>query len=326
VKICIYGAGAIGGYMAAELAFAGYDVSLVARGPHLAAIKEKGLTLIKDGETRTAKIKATDTPSELGAQDYVVITLKAHSVPAVVDAMKPLLGPDTAVVPAVNGVPWWYFHKLPGPWENHRLQSVDHGDKQWNGIGPERAIGCVVYPACEVPEPGVIQHYDGDRFALGEPDGAKTERIQKLSEALIKARMKAPIRPRIRDDIWVKLWGNMTFNPLSILTLATLDVVTSDPGTRALVRAMMLEGKEIGEKLGVKFAIDVEKRIDGANAVGAHKTSMLQDLERGRPVELDALLTAVIELGRLVGVATPYCDTIFALARQRAQVAGCYPK
>lgn len=326
MKICIYGAGAIGGYMAAELAFAGYDVSLVARGPHLAAIKEKGLTLIKDGETRTAKIKATDTPSELGPQDYVVITLKAHSVPPVVDAMKPLLGPDTAVVPAVNGMPWWYFYKLPGPWENHRLKSVDPGDKQWNGLGPERAIGCVVYPACEVPEPGVIQHFDGDRFALGEPDGAKTERIQKLSEALIKAKMKAPIRPRIRDDIWVKLWGNMTFNPLSILTLATLDVVTSDPGTRALVRAMMTEGKEIGEKLGVKFAIDVEKRIDGANAVGAHKTSMLQDLERGRPVELDALLTAVIELGQLVGVATPYCDTIFALARQRAQVAGCYPK
>ena len=223
-------------------------------------------------------------------------------------------------------MPWWYFYKLPGAWENHRLKSVDPGDAQWNGIGPERAIGCVVYPACEVPEPGVIQHYDGDRFALGEPDGAKTERIQKLSEALIKAKMKAPIRPRIRDDIWVKLWGNMTFNPLSILTLATLDVVTSDPGTRALVRAMMTEGKEIGEKLGVKFAIDVEKRIDGANAVGAHKTSMLQDLERGRPVELDALLTAVIELGQLVGVKTPYCDTIFALARQRAQVAGCYPK
>ncbi len=326
MKICIYGAGAIGGYMAAELAFAGYDVSLVARGPHLAAIKEKGLTLIKDGETRTAKIKASDNPSELGVQDYVVITLKAHSVPPVVDAMKPLLGPDTAVVPAVNGVPWWYFYKLPGPWENHRLKSVDPGDKQWNGIGPERAIGCVVYPACEVPEPGVIQHFDGDRFALGEPDGAKTERIQKLSEALIKAKMKAPIRPRIRDDIWVKLWGNMTFNPLSILTYATLDVVTSDPGTRALVRAMMTEGKEIGEKLGVKFAIEIEKRIDGANAVGAHKTSMLQDLERGRPVELDALLTAVIELGQLVGVKTPYCDTIFALARQRAQVAGCYPK
>lgn len=325
MKICIYGAGAIGGYMAAELAFADYDVSLVARGPHLAAIKSKGLKLIKDGQERTAKIKATDTPSELGPQDYVVITLKAHSVPPVVDAMKPLLGPSTAVVPAVNGVPWWYFYKLPGPWENRRLQSVDPGDKQWNGIGPERAIGCVVYPACEVPEPGVIQHYDGDRFALGEPDGAKTERIQKLSEALIKAKMKAPIRPRIRDDIWVKLWGNMTFNPLSILTLATLDVVTSDPGTRALVRAMMREGQEIGEKLGVKFAVEIEKRIDGANAVGAHKTSMLQDLERGRPIELDALLAAVIELGQLVGIKTPYCDAIFALARQRARVAGCYP-
>lgn len=325
MKICIYGAGAIGGYMAVELALAGYDVSLIARGPHLAAIKGKGLKLIKDGQERTARIRATDRPAELGPQDYVVITLKAHSAPAVVDAMQPLLGPSTAVVPAVNGVPWWYFYKLAGPWENRRLASVDPGDKQWNGIGPERAVGCVVYPACEVPEPGVIQHYDGDRFALGEPDGAKTERIQKLSEALIKARMKAPIRPRIRDDIWVKLWGNMTFNPLSILTLATLDVVTSDPGTRALVRAMMAEGKAIGETLGVKFGVDIEKRIDGAHAVGAHKTSMLQDLERGRPIELDALLGAVIELGQLVGIKTPYCDAVFALARQRARVAGCYP-
>lgn len=324
MRICVYGAGAIGGYMGAELALAGYDVSLVARGPHLAAIKEKGLKLVKDGQERAARLNATDRAADLGPQDYVIVTLKAHSVPGVVDAMKPLFGPSTAVVPAVNGVPWWYFYKLPGPWEGRRLESVDPGGRQWTEIGPERAIGCVVYPACEVPEPGVIQHIDGDRFALGEPDGAKTERIQKLAEALIRANMKAPIRPRIRDDIWVKLWGNMTFNPLSALTHATLDVITGDPGTRALARALMSEGQAIGEKLGVKFGVDIEKRIDGAGAVGAHKTSMLQDLERGRPMEIDALVGAVAELGRLVGVATPYLDTILALVRQRARIAGCY--
>ena len=326
-RILIFGAGAIGGYMGVKLAQAGARVTFFARGAHLEAMKRDGIKLISEGtETVIKDANFAGDAREAGEQDFVIVSLKAHGLVAAVDQVASLLGPKTALVTAMNGVPYWYFHKHGGPHDGKRLESVDPGGALWSKLGPERAIGCVVYPACEVPEPGVIQHFDGDRFALGEPDGAKTERIQKLSEALIKAKMKAPIRPRIRDDIWVKLWGNMTFNPLSILTYATLDVVTSDPGTRALVRAMMTEGKEIGEKLGVKFAIEIEKRIDGANAVGAHKTSMLQDLERGRPVELDALLTAVIELGQLVGIKTPYCDTIFALARQRAQVAGCYPK
>ncbi len=325
MKVCIYGAGAIGGYVGAELALAGSDVTLIARGPHLAAMKAKGLTLIKDGTTRVAHPRVTDNPAEAGAQDYVIITLKAHSVPGAVDAMRPLLGPSTAVVPAVNGVPWWYFYKLAGPWENHRLESVDPGGKQWAVIGPERIIGCVVYPACEVPEPGIIRHLDGDRFVLGEPDGARTDRAARLSEAMIKAHLKAPVRPRIRDEIWVKLWGNATFNPISALTHATLDVITGDPETRALCRKVMAEAQAVGETLGVKFAVDVEKRIDGAGAVGAHKTSMLQDLERGRPMEIDALVTSVQELGRLVGVATPYLDAVLALVKQRARVAGCYP-
>jgi 2-dehydropantoate 2-reductase len=239
--------------------------------------------------------------------------------------MQPLLGPETAVVTAVNGVPWWYFYKLEGPYNGHRLASVDPGDVQWNGIGPERAIGCVVYPAAEVVAPGVVQLVEGDRFSLGEPSGERTERVKRLSEALIDAGLKAPIRPKIRDEIWVKLWGNLSFNPISALTTATLDVLCTDEGTRGVARAMMVEARTIAEKMGVRFTIDVDKRIAGAAAVGAHKTSMLQDLERGRPMEIDALVTAVQEMGRLVEVPTPTIDTVVALVRLRAQMAGCYP-
>ncbi len=323
MKICIYGAGAIGGYLAVPLALAGEEITVIARGPHLEAMRSKGLKLRIAGEERVARPRCTADPAEAGPQDYVIITLKAHSVPGVVDAMQPLLGPDTAVVTAMNGVPWWYFHKLEGSWEGHRIESVDPGGKQWEYIGPERAIGCVVYPACEVDEPGVIRHISGDRFILGEPDGEKTERVTRLSKALIEAGFKAPVR-RIRDEIWVKLWGNLCFNPISALTRATLDVLTTEPGTRAVARAMMLEAQSIGEKLGVRFGVDVDKRIDGATAVGAHRTSMLQDLERGRPMEIDALVTAVQEMGRLVEVPTPTIDIVLALVQQRARIAGCY--
>ena len=324
MKICIYGAGAIGGYLGAKLAKSGADVSLIARGPHLAAMREHGLRLNMDGQQIVTHPTCTDDPAELGPQDFVIVTLKAHSVPNVVQAMQPLLGPETAVVTAVNGVPWWYFHDLDGDWTGQRLASVDPGNVQWDGIGPERAIGCVVYPACEIAEPGVIEHIEGTRFTLGEPSGEKTARIQALSQAMIGAGFKAPVRPRIRDEIWVKLWGNLAFNPLSALTHGTLDAIAADPGTRAVAKAMMLEAKAVGEALGVRFRIDVEKRIDGAGAVGAHKTSMLQDLERGRPMEIDAIVTAVQEMGRLVGVETPMIDTILALVRQRARIAGCY--
>jgi len=323
MRVCIYGAGAIGGYLGVQLTRAGHDVSLVARGPHLAAMREHGLALLIGGKRLVAHPTCTDNPADLGPQDYVIITLKAHSVPNIVDLMPPLLGPETAVVTAVNGVPWWYFYKLKGPWEDRQLESVDPGGAQWTRIGPERAIGCVVYPACEVPEPGVIEHISGDRFTLGEPSGEKTDRVQALGKALIAAGFKAPIR-RIRDEIWVKLWGNLCFNPISALTHATLDVMATDPGTRRVARAMMCEAQAIGEKLGVRFGVDVEKRIDGAAAVGTHKTSMLQDLERGRPMEIDALVTAVQEMGRLVGVTTPAIDTVLALVQQRGRVAGSY--
>ena len=325
MKICIYGAGAIGGYLGAELARHGSDVTLIARGPHLQAMRKNGLTLRINGEEHVTHPNCIADPAEAGPQDYVIMTLKAHSVPAVVDAMQPLLGPDTAVVMAVNGVPWWYFHKLQGEYEGHRIGCVDPDDRQWDGIGPERVIGCVVYPACEIAEPGVIRHLEGNRFILGEPDGEKSERALALSKELIAAGFKAPVRPRIRDEIWVKLWGNLTFNPVSALTGATLDKIAgSDGDTRRVCKAMMVEAQEIGEKLGVKFAVDVERRLDGGAAVGAHKTSMLQDLELGRPMEIDALVTAVRDMGLLVGVATPVIDTVLALVRQRAREAGCY--
>ncbi|MCH1571848.1 MAG: 2-dehydropantoate 2-reductase [Longimicrobiales bacterium] len=323
MKICIYGAGAIGGYLGVQLSLAGEDVTLIARGPHLEAMQKNGVRLRIDGEERIAHPRCTSDPAAAGQHDYVIVTLKAHSAPAVVDAMQPLLGPDTAVVSAVNGVPWWYFHRLEGPWEGTRLQSVDPGETQWNGIGPERAIGCVVYPATEVVEPGVIQHLDGNRFSLGEPSGDKTERVLALAGALKNAGFRAPVR-RIRDELWVKLWGNLCFNPISALTLETLDTVATDPGTRAVSRAMMLEAQAIGQKLGVRFPIDVDKRIDGAAAVGAHRTSMLQDLERGRAMEIDALVTSVQEMGRLVDEPTPTIDTVLALVQQRGRVAGTY--
>lgn len=325
MKICVFGAGAIGGYMGVKLAQAGADVSLVARGPHLAAMQANGLKLIEeDGAETVVPVTASDNPADLGPQDYVIVTLKAHSVPAVVPRMAPLIGDHTTIVSGVNGVPWWYFHKIGGDLEGTRLASVDPGDAQWNGFGPDRVLGCVVYPAAEVIEPGVIKHIEGNRFSLGEPDGSKSERAMALSQALSAAGLKAPVRPRLRDEIWVKLWGNLSFNPISALTHATLDVLCTDPGTRAVARGMMVEAQAIAEKLGVKFPIDVEKRIDGGAAVGAHRTSMWQDLDMGRPMEIDALVGSVQELGRLTETPTPTIDTVLALVQLRGRMAGCY--
>jgi 2-dehydropantoate 2-reductase len=322
MRICVFGAGAIGGFLGARLARAGAEVALVARGPHLAAMRARGLTLIEDDATVTVPVTAAEDAAELGPQDYVVITLKAHSVPPVVPRLAPLIGPATTVVTAVNGIPWWYFYGVEGRFANTRLASVDPGDAQWTGIGPERALGCVVYPAAEVTAPGTVRHIEGNRFSLGEPTGERSARALRLAEALTAAGLKAPVRPRIRDEIWVKLWGNLAFNPISALTLATLDVICADPGTRAVARAMMLEAEAIAERLDVRLPIDVDRRIEGAAAVGAHRTSMLQDLEAGRPLEIDALVTSVQELGRLTGTPTPAIDTVLALIRLRARAAG----
>ena len=324
MKICIFGAGAIGGYMGAKLAQAGADVSLVARGPHLAAMQANGLTLIEESGTSHVPVTVSEDPNDLGPQDYVIVTLKAHSVPPVVSKMQPLIGKDTTIVSGVNGVPWWYFHKIGGDLEGTRIASVDPGNAQWDGFGPDRVLGCVVYPAAEVSEPGVVKHIEGNRFSLGEPDGSKSDRATALSKALSAAGLKAPVRPRLRDEIWVKLWGNLSFNPISALTHATLDVLCTDEGTRAVARNMMVEAQEVAEKLGVKFPIDVDRRIDGGAAVGAHRTSMLQDLDAGRPMEIDALVGSVQELGRITGTPTPTIDTVLGLIRLRGRSAGLY--
>jgi len=322
MKICIYGAGAIGGYLGARLALADCDVTLIARGPHLAAMRDNGLTLLIGDQKKNVTIACTDDPATLGQQDYVIITLKAHSVAPIVDQLAPLLGSDTAVVTAQNGILWWYFYGLPGPWENYHLKSADPDGRIWQAIGPERAIGCVVYPSCEIVEPGVVRHISGSRFMLGEPGGSKSDRVRALAKVLTAAGLKAPVRTKIRDDIWLKLWGNATFNPVSALTHATLEQMATDKDVRALIREMMLECERVANKLGVRFPVDIETRIEGARKVGAHKTSMLQDLENGRPLEIDALVAVVAELGQLVSVPTPMIDTVLSLLRLRIGYVG----
>jgi 2-dehydropantoate 2-reductase len=325
MKICIFGAGAIGGYMGVMLQRGGAEVSLVARGAHLDAIKANGLTLQIGEETFTEKMQASKNPADLGPQDYVIIGLKAHQAWECAGDMKPLFGPDTAVVTAQNGVPWWYFHGIEGKYANTRLKSVDPEDRQWNGIGPERVIGCTVYPATEIIAPGVIKHTYGNQFGLGEPNRTKSERVQRFADALTAGELVPKLYDDIRDDIWLKLWGNLCFNPISALTHATLDIIATDPGTKALARTMMTEAQKIGEAVGASFRVDIERRINGAAKVGAHRTSMLQDLQAGRQLEIDALLTAVQEMGAITGVETPMIDMVLALVQQMAREKGLYP-
>jgi 2-dehydropantoate 2-reductase len=314
MKICIVGAGAIGGFLGAKLVLAGEEVTLIARGPHLAAIRRDGLKLLltDGGEVVAEGVRATNDFNEAGPQDAVFLTLKAHSVPSVAPAMRALYHDETMVVTMQNGIPWWYFHKHGGPYEGQRIGLVDPHGVIERYIETDRVIAAVVYPSAELPEPGVVQHIEGDRFSLGELDGARTERIQTLAQTLIRAGLKAPIRPRIRNEIWVKLWGNLAFNPISALTRATLVDICRYPLTRDLARAMMAEAQTVAEKLGVTFGVTLEQRIAGAEAVGAHKTSMLQDIETGRPTEVDAIVGAVAELGRLTDTPTPAIDAIYA--------------
>lgn len=325
MKVCIFGAGAIGGYVAVEMALAGFDVCAVARGPHLEAIQKNGLKLIIEGEEKVAHIPASDNPADFGHQDFIICALKAHQAAESAEAFKPLLGPDTAVVTAMNGIPWWYFYKNGGDFEGRTLESVDPGGKQWNLIGPERAIGAVVDPACEVVEPGVIEHHELKRFTLGEPDGSQSDRVTAISDALERSGFDAPVRDNIRFNVWLKLWGNVCFNPVSTLTHATLDRMTSEPALRALCTTMMYEAKAVNEALGLDIPEEfIERRLKAAGAIKGHKMSMLQDLERGRSLEIDALVTAVQELGRLTGVATPTIDTVLALVQERGRAAGLY--
>lgn len=327
-RVCIFGAGAIGGLMAGALAEAGADVSIVARGPHLAAMKKNGMVLRMDGQEKTYKVAASDDPAELGAQDYVIIALKAHSVPPIVDKFAPLLGKETAVVSAVNGLPWWYFYKAGTgtALDDTPIETVDPGGAQWKTFGPERAIGCVVYPAASVPEPGVIEHKYGNRFSLGEPDGEQTERLETLSKLMIAGGLKAPRKGRLRDEIWIKLWGNCSFNPVSALTGASLDLIGENPACRDVVRRMMLECKAVGEAVGARFAVDVERRIDGGAEIIGHKPSTRQDVEQGRPMELDALTSTVLELARRLDIPTPTLDAVAALVRMQGVVLGLYDR
>jgi 2-dehydropantoate 2-reductase len=325
MKFCVYGAGAIGGYLAVELALSGQEVCVVARGAHLQAIREHGLKLLIQGREKIAKVAAAEDASAFGVQDVVICALKAHQAYDSAPAFAPLLGPNTSVLTAMNGIPWWYFYGTGGRFEGHHLQSVDPGGRQWNAIGPQRAIGCVVEPACEVIAPGVIAHHEFNRFIIGEPDGRRSSRVESLSKALFQAGFDAPVRDNIRWNIWLKLWGNVCFNPISALTGATLDRVTGEPALRALCKTMMLETRAVNEALGVQVPLDMmERRLTAAGSVVGHKMSMLQDLERGRSMEIDALVTAVQEIGRLAGVSTPVVDAVLALVQERGRAAGLY--
>jgi 2-dehydropantoate 2-reductase len=316
MKICVVGAGAIGGLLAAKLQNAGEDVSVIARGPHLAAIRANGLKLIEeDGNEIVARVKATDKIAEAGPQDLVILGMKAHQVEAVVVDLKQLYGPETMVLTAQNGIPWWYFFKVGGTYEGRQLKSVDPTGAIAANLPIERVIASIVYPAAEIIQPGVIKHIEGNRFSLAEIDNSETPRIKQVSETLKKAGFRSPVVSDIRAELWTKLWGNLSFNPISALTHATLEDLCRYQPTRELVAEMMREAQTIGEALGIRFRIPIEKRIAGGEAVGRHKTSMLQDVEAGRAVEADALIGSVIELGRITDIATPHLDTVYALVK-----------
>jgi 2-dehydropantoate 2-reductase len=314
VKVCVVGAGAIGGLVAVKLAAAGEDVSVILRGANLAAVRERGLTLRMDGKEEVARVRATDRIAEAGRQDLVVLGMKAHQLPPVAAELPALLGPETLVVTAQNGIPWWYFARHGGPLEGTRLESVDPGGVVARHLPVERVIGSIIYPAAELAAPGVIQHVEGNRISLGELDGADTPRLRSLVALLRRAGFRARAASDLRSELWVKLWGNCTFNPISALTHATLADICGDPAARALAAAMMTEAQAVGEKLGARFGVSLEQRIAGAESVGHHKTSMLQDVESGRPLELDALVGAVLELARLTGTPAPHLAAVHALA------------
>lgn len=310
MKICIVGAGATGGYLGVKLINAGFDVSLVARGAHLTAMKKKGLTLIENDKEITCSPKCSDSMKELGKMDFIFITLKAYSINGLVEEISTMFDENTSVISAYNGIPWWYFFGAEGQFKNYRIKCIDPENIQWNVITPERIIGCVVYPATEIIEPGVIKHIEGNRFSLGEPNGAQTERISRISKAMARADLKAPVRKNIRQEIWMKLIGNLAFNPLSVITGETLDVLLLNEENKKTAYEAMKEASSIMDKLNVPMSISIDQRIEGAAKVGSHKTSMLQDYERGKELELDALVVAVKEIADLLGIKTPTIDRI----------------
>ena len=315
-KICVVGAGAIGGLLAARFALAGEDVTVIDQGAHLAAIQKNGLKLEwHDGKVQTARVKAVNKATDAGKQDIVVLAVKAHFLEQVVRDIDALLGPDTIVLTVQNGLPWWYFQKLGGKYDNHRLESLDPSGVLTRNIDPNRVIGCVVYPAAAAVAPGVIHHVEGDRFPIGELDGKETERVRELHDVFVKAGLKSLVLPDIRSEIWLKAWGNLSFNPISALTHATLVDICQFAETRELAATMMKEAQDIAQKLGVTFRVSIDKRIAGAEAVGAHKTSMLQDVEAGRSLETEALIGSILEMARLTGTPAPAIESVYALVK-----------
>jgi 2-dehydropantoate 2-reductase len=318
MKYCVIGAGAIGGLLGARLSLAGEDVTFVERpGPHLDAIKQNGLKLLMhEGEELLARdVKVTDDMAQAGVQDVVIIAVKAYQIPAIAARMRALFGPDTTVITIQNGIPWWYFHKHGGEFEGRRLESVDPSGEIDANIEPERIIGCVVYPAAEIIAPGVIKHVEGNRFPVGELDGSNSERVEKIAQSFNNAGFKSFVLDNIRSEIWLKAWGNLSFNPISALTQATLVDICQFPLTRELAARIMEEAQVIANQLGITFRLTIDKRIAGAESVGKHKTSMLQDVEAGRPLEVEALVGTVVELGRVTNTRTPHIDAVYALVK-----------
>ena len=313
MKVCVVGAGAIGGYMAVRIAQAGHDVSVIARGPHLAAIRERGLKLIEaDQEFVATNLTATDNIRDLGPQDVVLLALKAHQIEVVVDDLSALIGANTVLVTLQNGIPWWYFQKLESPYAGRVVKTVDPNGVLFNKIDPDRIIGCIAYPAATIAEPGVIKHVEGNRFPVGELDGSESARVNKVSGLFTEAGFKARVLADIRSEIWLKLWGNLTFNPISAVTHATLVDICQFPLTHALAATMMTEAQTIGERLGAGFRVPMERRIAGAESVGKHKTSMLQDVEVGKPLEIDGMLGVVVELAEVTDVDVPTLRALYA--------------
>lgn len=325
MRICIYGAGSVGGFVGGMLAEGGYEVSLLARGEHLAALRVNGLTLETGGRTIKRHLLTSDKPADLGLQDYVILTVKAPALPSVMRDIAPLLGPDTAVVAAMNGIPWWFFYGIGGAHEGRVLKSVDPDGALTAGLARERLIGCVVHVSCSVPAPGVVRHASGGLFVLGEPKGGESARCRTLADALNHAGLKAEVSPRIQQAVWMKYLGNLTMGPISVLTGGTLEGIAKDKGTRKICASLMTEAIAAGAKFGLDPGISIEERIELGGKLGPFRPSLRQDLEKKRPMEIDTFLSAVIEMAKLVDVPTPTIETVRSLVVHKARLSGLYP-
>ncbi|MGA7217715.1 MAG: 2-dehydropantoate 2-reductase [Candidatus Sulfotelmatobacter sp.] len=319
MKFLVAGAGAIGAYIGARMAHAGFDVTLYARGPHLRAMQENGVQVRSGDGDFAAKPAIAGSLEEVGPVDVVFLAVKAHGLPQLAPRLAPVLGPDTAVVSTQNGIPWWYFQGFGGEWDGLRLERVDPGGVISSSIDAKRVIGSIVYFSTEIPSPGVIRHIAGNRISIGEPDGSRSERCRQIAEALVASGLRCPITARLRHEIWVKVLGNASLNPVSALTRATIGQILRDPGVRSVIRNIMQEAEAVSHKLGMELPISIEQRIAGAEKVGEHKTSMLQDLEAGRPMELEALVGAVVELGERVGLPMTCTRTVYDCAKLLSQ-------